>query len=209
MYPRRFGETVGQVDFGKINLTNSLAMWFIKSINIITIDITKHFDKSCWEQKQLLKLRWAKRISQSMALFRRINAPVSIVCHWPLTTTSFFIWKIKLLKEVLIEQGTEIGWWISTLKCGHVCAPSIMWYIPTWTHPSTTYREVAPNNTAFIILRQTRQHFTYWPLARSATTRFLSLFKHHMFSPFPREQFLSQRKIPLPSKMWQPTKSNE
>ena len=172
-------------------------MWFIKSIKIITIEITQHFDQSYREQTQLLEHRWAKRISQSVALFRRINAPVSIECHCQTTLRPLFIWKINLPEKVLIEQGTEMGLWIWTIKCGRVCAPSIVWYIPTWTHPSTTYREVAPNNTAFIILRQTRQHFTYWALARYKTTRFLSLFKHHMFSPFPREQFLSHKKIPL------------
>ena len=153
MYPKSFGETVGQVDFGKINLTNSLAMWFIKSFNIITIDITQHFDKSYREQTQLLELRWAKRISQSVALFRRINAPVSIECVAKQDNNLFFIWKIKLPNEVLIDQVSEIGLRIWTIKCGRVCAPSIVWYIPTWTHPSTTYREVAPNNTALIILR--------------------------------------------------------
>ena len=185
-------------------------MWFIKSIKIITIEITQHFDQSCWEQKLLLEHRWAKRISQSVALFRRINAPVSIECHWQTRQQPLFHLKNNLPEEVLIDQVSKIGLWIWTMKCGRVCAPSIVWYIPTWTHPSTTYREVAPNNTAFVILRQTRQHFTYRVLARNETTRFLSLFRHHLFSSQLKESnSLNTEKFPLPSKMWQPTKSNE
>ena len=56
----------------------------------------------------MLEPRWAKRISQSVALFRRINAPVSIERHCQRRQQPLFISKINLPKEVLIEQGTKI-----------------------------------------------------------------------------------------------------